>query len=86
MPNINDTYYHNPQVGRANENAKARSEGKETKEAAQYEDPSEKSGEHCRDCTMFVVPRACTKVSGNIAPGGWCKYYESKESEAQEKE
>lgn len=31
---------------------------------------------HCSNCSMFQEPNGCTLVKGDIAPGGWCKYYE----------
>ena len=36
---------------------------------------SPKDGKKCSDCTLFVAPRACKTVSGDISPDGWCKLY-----------
>ena len=31
---------------------------------------SPKDGKKCSDCTLFVAPRACKTVSGDISPDG----------------
>jgi hypothetical protein len=36
---------------------------------------SPKDGKKCSDCKLFVAPRACKTVSGEISPDGWCKLY-----------
>jgi len=30
----------------------------------------------CAVCTLFVKPRGCKVVSGDISPYGWCKYFD----------
>ena len=30
----------------------------------------------CAMCTLFVRPRACTTVEGDISPDGWCKLFD----------
>lgn len=30
----------------------------------------------CGVCTLFVKPRSCKVVSGDISPCGWCKYFD----------
>ena len=55
----------------------ARADGgavKETKAAAQYTVQGTKS-EHCSICEHYAAPGGCTKVSGSIAAGGWCKLF-----------
>lgn len=49
--------------------------GKISKEAAGYKGQTT-DNEHCSNCTMFVKPRGCTLVEGDIAPGAWCEHYE----------
>jgi hypothetical protein len=36
---------------------------------------SPKDGKKCSDCKLFVAPRACKSVSGDISPDGWCMLY-----------
>jgi len=42
--------------------------------AVSYQE-SPKDGKKCSDCKLFVEPRACKLVSGDISPDGWCKLY-----------
>jgi hypothetical protein len=37
-----------------------------------------KDGHQCSDCSLFVAPRSCKTVSGDIAPEGWCKLWVKK--------
>jgi len=30
----------------------------------------------CATCTLFVAPRTCKLVEGDISPNGWCNAYE----------
>ena len=30
----------------------------------------------CAACTLFVRPRNCKVVSGDISPNGWCKLFD----------
>jgi hypothetical protein len=52
-----------------------------SKEAADYTDHGTKA-EHCAICRHWAPGATargagvCSIVSGAIAPGGWCRYYE----------
>jgi len=48
--------------------------GKLTKAQVQYQD-SPKGIAMCATCTLFVAPRACKLVEGDISPSGWCNAY-----------
>ena len=45
-----------------------------SKARAQYQD-SPRGIAMCATCTLFVAPRACKVVDGDISPNGWCKEY-----------
>jgi len=30
----------------------------------------------CAACTLFVKPRSCKVVAGDISPNGWCKLFD----------
>ena len=45
-----------------------------SKAQAQYQD-SPKGIMMCATCTLFVAPRACKVVDGDVSPYGWCKVY-----------
>ena len=45
-----------------------------SKVQAQYQD-SPRGIAMCATCTLFVAPRACKIVDGDISPSGWCKEY-----------
>ena len=47
---------------------------KMSKEAAQYEDAPHGIA-MCATCSLFVEPRSCKVVDGDISPNGWCKAY-----------
>lgn len=34
-----------------------------------------KDGKRCDGCKLFVAPKSCKSVSGDIAPSGWCKLW-----------
>lgn len=36
---------------------------------------SPKDGKKCSDCKLFVAPKACKSVAGEISPDGWCKLF-----------
>lgn len=55
----------------------AEGSGSMSKIEANYVDQSAGSA-HCKECTMFRKPNACTLVQGNISPEGWCNHYEAK--------
>ena len=48
--------------------------GKLSKAQVQYQD-SPKDIAMCATCTLFVAPRACKLVDGDISPSGWCNAY-----------
>jgi hypothetical protein len=56
--------------------------GKRSKAEAGYENPARNPNCHCGPsgrpgrCAHFRRPRACTEVAGDIAPTGWCYYWE----------
>ena len=45
----------------------------------QYQD-NPKDGAQCSKCVNWQPPNACTIVSGEIKPEGWCVAYAPKES------
>ena len=45
-----------------------------SKPQAEYQD-SPKGIQMCATCTLFVPPRSCKVVEGDISPNGWCKSY-----------
>jgi hypothetical protein len=53
-----------------------------SKEAARYT-PIAKMDDHCRDCRHFLASHACSRVEGEINPGGWCKLFSEKHSLAK---
>jgi len=50
------------------------SRDKLSKEQAEYQD-SPKGIQMCATWTLFVAPRSCKVVEGDISPDGWCKSY-----------
>jgi hypothetical protein len=52
-----------------------RAQTKATQAEAQYQ-PAPKGGFSCAVCTLFRPPRACEIVEGDIAPQGWCKFFD----------
>ncbi len=30
----------------------------------------------CAVCTLFIRPRSCKVVSGDISPTGWCRFFD----------
>jgi len=47
---------------------------KMSKHQADYQD-TPKDIQMCATCTLFVPPRACKVVAGDISPDGWCRAY-----------
>ena len=45
-----------------------------SKKQAEYKGQTD-DDKHCSVCSMFIPPNGCTIVKGDIAPGGWCKYF-----------
>jgi hypothetical protein len=54
-------------------------ETKVSKEQARYQD-TPKNGQQCSGCALFVAPRGCTVVAGDISPNGWCALFVAKTS------
>jgi hypothetical protein len=52
----------------------ARSAEKMSKQAAQYQDTPQGIA-MCATCSLFVEPRSCKVVEGDVSPNGWCKAY-----------
>jgi len=53
---------------------RARGAGKMSKQAAQYQD-TPKGIAMCATCSLFLEPRSCKVVEGDISPNGWCNVY-----------
>jgi hypothetical protein len=47
---------------------------KMSKEAAQYQDTPQGIA-MCATCSLFVEPRSCKVVEGDVSPNGWCRAY-----------
>jgi hypothetical protein len=45
-----------------------------SKQQAEYQD-SPKGIQMCATCTLFIAPRSCKVVEGDVSPDGWCKSY-----------
>jgi hypothetical protein len=45
-----------------------------SKAQAHYQD-SPKGIAMCATCSLFIAPRACKLVEGDVSPSGWCKAY-----------
>ena len=54
--------------------AQAEEAEKMSKKEAEYQDDP-KDIRMCATCTLFVPPRACKVVEGDISPSGWCKAF-----------
>jgi hypothetical protein len=52
----------------------ARGAEKMSREAAQYQDTPQGIA-MCATCSLFVEPRSCKVVEGDVSPNGWCKAY-----------
>jgi len=37
-----------------------------------------KDGKKCSDCNLYVDPKACKSVDGEISPDGWCRLWVKK--------
>jgi hypothetical protein len=56
----------------------ARSEESRTKltrAEAEYQD-GPKDIRMCATCTLFLPPKSCKVVEGEVSPNGWCKLFE----------
>ena len=52
-------------------------EAKMAQNAVKYQD-SPKDGKQCDGCKLFVAPKACKSVAGDISPSGWCALWVKK--------
>ena len=52
-------------------------EAKMAQSAVKYQD-SPKDGKQCDGCKLFVAPKACKSVAGDISPSGWCALWVKK--------
>lgn len=48
---------------------------KMSKQAAEYQD-APKGMLMCATCTLFVAPKSCKVVEGDVKPEGWCKAFD----------
>jgi hypothetical protein len=55
--------------------APAKAQEKMSKQAAQYQDEP-KGMLMCATCTLFVAPKSCKVVEGDVKPEGWCKAFD----------
>ena len=49
--------------------------GKTSQLAAGYQS-TPKGSLSCAVCTLFVRPRGCRVVNGDISPTGWCRFFD----------
>jgi hypothetical protein len=54
--------------------AMAAGQEKISQKDAQYQD-SPRDIRMCATCTLFLPPRSCKVVSGEVSPNGWCKLF-----------
>jgi hypothetical protein len=54
--------------------SKARGAERMSKEQAQYQD-TPRGIAMCATCSLFVEPRSCKVVEGDVSPNGWCEAY-----------
>jgi hypothetical protein len=54
--------------------AKATAQEKMSLKEAEYQD-SPKDIRMCATCTLFLPPKACKVVEGDVSPKGWCKLF-----------
>ena len=52
---------------------------KMAQKAAGYQ-ATPKGDQSCATCALFKAPASCTLVDGDIAPGGWCRFFAKKTS------
>lgn len=48
---------------------------KVTKASVSYQD-GPKGIQMCATCTLFVAPKSCKVVEGEVSPKGWCSLYD----------
>jgi len=54
--------------------ARTAAQEKMTRQEADYQD-SPKDIRMCATCTLFLPPKSCKVVDGEISPNGWCKLF-----------
>jgi hypothetical protein len=47
---------------------------KMSRHEAEYQD-SPKDIRMCATCSLFVPPKSCKVVAGDVSPNGWCKLF-----------
>ena len=52
-------------------------EAKMAQTAVKYQ-PTPKDGKQCSGCNLFIAPKSCKSVAGDIAPTGWCSIWVKK--------
>jgi hypothetical protein len=58
--------------------ALGRAEAAQLPQAAVSYQASPKDGKQCDGCNLFVAPKSCKSVAGEISPTGWCKLWVKK--------
>ncbi len=61
--------------GFAPAHAQEQAQAKMSKQAADYQD-TPKGMLMCATCTLFVAPKSCKVVEGDVRPEGWCKAFD----------
>jgi hypothetical protein len=46
-----------------------------SRQEVEYQD-TPKNLQMCSICTLFVAPRSCKLVEGEVSPDGWCKIFD----------
>ncbi len=54
--------------------ARAAAQEKMSRREADYQD-SPKDIRMCATCTLFLPPKSCKVVDGEVSPNGWCKLF-----------
>lgn len=52
----------------------AAAQGKMSPKEAEYQD-APKDIRMCATCTLFVPPKSCKVIEGDVSPNGWCKLF-----------
>jgi hypothetical protein len=55
--------------------AASHAQSKTSKTDARYQ-AGPRNGMSCAQCSLFRPPRACAVVIGDIAPEGWCRFFD----------
>ena len=53
----------------------ARAQTKTSQADARYQ-AGPRNGMRCAQCSLFRPPHACAVVAGEIAPEGWCRFFD----------